>query len=87
LYELGFEREDVLNLFAFVDWMLTLPLDLETEFLREVEQLEAEREMRYVTSFERVARREGLLEAIELGLELKFGKNSFFYNGRNFPSL
>ena len=73
LYSQGFSRSDVLNLLAFVDWMLTLPLDLETEFKRSVEQLEAEFEMRYVTSFERIARREELLEGIELGLELKFG--------------
>lgn len=32
--------------------------------------------MRYVTSFERIARREELLKAIELGLELKFGTNA-----------
>ena len=73
LYSQGFSRSDVLNLLAFIDWMLTLPLDLETEFKRSVEQLEAEFEMRYVTSFERIARKEELLEGIELGLELKFG--------------
>ncbi|MEH1805550.1 cytosolic protein [Nostoc sp.] len=73
LYEQGFEREDVLNLLAFVDWLLTLPQDLEQEFRREVEQLEAEQRMQYITSFERNARREELLEGIELGLELKFG--------------
>ncbi|MEH1914819.1 cytosolic protein [Nostoc sp.] len=73
LYEQGFEREDVLNLLAFVDSLLTLPQDLEQEFRREVEQLEAEQRMQYITSFERNARREELLEGIELGLELKFG--------------
>ncbi|MEO0837977.1 MAG: cytosolic protein [Cyanobacteria bacterium J06641_2] len=73
LYEKEFSREQVLNLFAFVDWMLTLPLNLEREFLVEVEELEEEQRMKYVTSFERIARREELLGAIELGLELKFG--------------
>ncbi|MBD2775962.1 cytosolic protein [Iningainema tapete] len=73
LYLLGFEREDVINLLAFVDWLLTLPQDLERVFRQEVEQLEAEQRMRYITSFERNARREELLEGIELGLELKFG--------------
>jgi hypothetical protein len=73
LYQQGFEREDVLNLLVFVDWMLTLPLDLEAEFKTEVEQLEAEQRMQYVTSFERLARREALLEGIEVGLKLKFG--------------
>ncbi|RCJ14729.1 cytosolic protein [Nostoc sp. ATCC 43529] len=73
LYEQGFEREAVINLLAFIDWMLTLPLDLELEFKREVEQLEAQVRMQYVTSFERIARMESLLEGIEVGLKLKFG--------------
>ncbi|QLE58637.1 hypothetical protein [Nostoc sp. TCL26-01] len=73
LYEQGFEREDVLNLLAFIDWMLTLPLDLEREFQHEVEQLEAEQRMHYVTSFERSGIRLGLLKGISLGLKLKFG--------------
>ncbi|MBG1264819.1 cytosolic protein [Nostoc commune] len=78
LYQQGFEREDVLNLLAFVDWVLTLPQDLEREFLFEVEQLEAEQRMQYVTSFERSGIRLGLLEGIELGLELKFGASELF---------
>ncbi|BAY20099.1 hypothetical protein NIES21_59690 (plasmid) [Anabaenopsis circularis NIES-21] len=78
LYEQGFDRDAVLNLFGFIDWILTLPLDLEREFKTEVEQLEAQQSMPYMTSFERIARIEGLLEAIELGLELKFGSSSLF---------
>ncbi|WP_320073215.1 cytosolic protein [Nostoc sp. MG11] len=73
LYEQGFGREAVLNLLAFIDWMLTLPLDLEQEFQRELEQLEEEQRMQYVTSFERSGIRQGLLEGIELGLKLRFG--------------
>ena len=75
LYSQGFEREDVLNLLAFIDWMLTLPLDLETEFKREVEQLEAEQRMQYVTSFERSGIRVGVLEGIGASLEIKFGSD------------
>lgn len=78
LYQQGFEREDVLNLLAFVDWVLTLPQDLEREFQHEVEQLEAEQRMQYVTSFERSGIEKGKLEAllkgIALGLKLKFGE-------------
>lgn len=79
LYQQGFEREDVLNLLAFVDWVLTLPQDLEREFLFEVEQLEAEQSMQYVTSFERSGIEKGKLEAllkgIALGLKLKFSES------------
>jgi hypothetical protein len=73
LYEKELSREQVLNLFAFLDWMLTLPLELEREFEVEVEKLEEEQRMKYVTSFERNARRESLLEGIEVSLEVKFG--------------
>ncbi|MEM1394936.1 MAG: cytosolic protein [Cyanobacteria bacterium P01_H01_bin.150] len=73
LYEKEFSREQVLNLFAFLDWMLTLPLELEREFEVEVEKLEEFIRMKYVTSFERNARRESLLEGIEVSLEVKFG--------------
>jgi hypothetical protein len=73
LYEQGYEREDVINLFHFIDWLMSLPLDLELEFRHEIEQLEAEGRMPYITSVERSGIRQGLLEGIELGLKLKFG--------------
>lgn len=69
----GLNHKQVLNLFAFLDWMLTLPLDLEREFLVEVENLVEEQRMKYVTSVERIARRESLLKGIEVSLEVKFG--------------
>ena len=73
LYELGFEREDIINLFQFIDWIMSLPAELEREFWQEFRNFEESRRMPYITSVERNARREELLEAIELGLELKFG--------------
>ncbi|MEO1183191.1 MAG: cytosolic protein [Cyanobacteria bacterium J06636_27] len=73
LYEKEFNREQVLNLFAFVDWMLTLPLELEREFEVEVEKLEEFIRMKYVTSVERIARRESLLKSIPVCLRIKFG--------------
>ncbi|GAA6616932.1 hypothetical protein NUACC26_027400 [Scytonema sp. NUACC26] len=73
LYSQGFSEKEVLNLLAFIDWMLTLPLDLEREFKRSIEQLEAEQRMQYVTSFERSGIRLGVLEGIGASLEIKFG--------------
>jgi hypothetical protein len=77
LYEKGFERQDILNLFRFIDWIITLPKDLEASFRQELEQYEQERQMPYVTSLERMAKqegvREGLLSGIEVTLEIKFG--------------
>lgn len=81
LYERRFSREDVLNLFQFIDWVMSLPEELEQDFWQEVIHLEEERRMPYITSVERIGiqkgrvqgMREGLLAGIELGLNLKFG--------------
>lgn len=73
LYEKGYGREDVINLFGFIDWVMSLPQALEQEFWQEIQQLEAERRMPYITSVERSGIRQGLLEGISLGLKLKFG--------------
>lgn len=88
LYEQGYEREDIINLFQFVDWIMSLPQILEQEFWQEVIQLEEERRMPYITSVERIGIQKGieqgieqsrqqfkqiLLESIEMGLDLKFG--------------
>ncbi len=89
LYEQGYERQDVLNLFQFIDWVMSLPEELEQQFWREVRNLEEDLRMPYITSVERIGIekgieqgrqqglqqgiRQGLLEGISLGLELKFG--------------
>ncbi len=55
LYEQGFERQDIMELFLFVDWMMELPEGLKREFKTELEQYEQEKQMRYVSSIEKIA--------------------------------
>ena len=78
LYEQGLRREDVINLFGFIDWMMTLPAQLEKEFWQEYRDFEESLSMQYVTSVERFGIEKGKLEAllkgIALGLKLKFGE-------------
>ncbi len=84
----GYEREDIINLFQFVDWIMSLPQELEQQFWQEVINLEEERRMPHITSVERIGIQKGiqqgieqsrqqikqiLLESIEMGLDLKFG--------------
>ncbi|RUT00822.1 hypothetical protein DSM106972_072310 [Dulcicalothrix desertica PCC 7102] len=77
LYEKGFEEQEVINLLAFVDWMLTLPPDIESEFKLEVKQFEAGRRMKYVTSFERsgieIGRQEEALSLVTRQLNRRLG--------------
>jgi len=74
LYERGYKQRDVRNLFRFIDWLMRLPEELENEFWQEIRQYEEVKRMPYITSVERRAIRKGLEEAIELGLDLKFGE-------------
>ncbi len=50
LYEKGYGRSDVINLFGFIDWVMSLPASLEQEFRQEIQQFEAERRMPYITT-------------------------------------
>ncbi|GAA6622351.1 cytosolic protein [Scytonema sp. NUACC26] len=78
LYELGFSREDIINLFKLIDWIMSLPEELEQEFWQEFRNFEESKSMPYITSVERLGikkgKQEGLLEGISLGLKLKFGE-------------
>jgi hypothetical protein len=78
LYEGGFGAEDVRELFRLIDWMMELPPALENLFWREMERLEEERRMPYVTSVERIGMERGRkgaqLESIEDLLRDKFGE-------------
>ncbi len=73
LYERGYGREDIINIFRFIDWIMRLPEEAEEDFWQEICQYEEEKKMQYVTTGERIGFRRGMLEAIELGLSLKFG--------------
>ncbi len=50
LYERNYTRQDVLELFHFIDWVMSLPEGLAARFIETVIEFEGEKQMRYVTS-------------------------------------
>ncbi|NEO27184.1 MAG: transposase [Kamptonema sp. SIO4C4] len=80
LYQRGYERQDILELFRLIDWMMTLPPSLEENLTTEIYRYEEERKMPYVTNVERIGmekgrqegRYEGIREAILEVLEVRF---------------
>ncbi len=46
----------------FNDWIMVLPEDLASDFKAEVRSYEEARRMRYVTSIERLAKQEGMIQ-------------------------
>ncbi|MCG8348928.1 MAG: hypothetical protein MI924_14245 [Chloroflexales bacterium] len=77
LYQLGYERPAIIQLFRFIDWVMRLPAALERSFWQALRAFEAESHMTYVASVERMGIEQGcaagLRAAIRLGVELRFG--------------
>ncbi len=74
LYERNWTEEDIRQLFRLIDWIMDLPDELEAQFHEEMFHFEEEKKMPFITSVERHGFAEGFSEAIEFGLELKFGQ-------------
>lgn len=59
LYDQGYGEQDILELHNFLDWMMNLPEELEQEFQLELKTFEEARQMKYVTTIERMAEARG----------------------------
>ena len=69
LYKLGYCREDVVRLFQFIDWAMSLPDELEEGLWREIQKIEEETKMEYVTSVERIGIKKGMQEGMQRGMQ------------------
>jgi hypothetical protein len=65
LYKLGYGKEDVIQLFDFIDWVMALPEELEEELWTEIQKIEEERKMEYVSSVERIGIKKGIQQGIQ----------------------
>lgn len=69
LYTRGYTRQTILELFRFIDWLLILPDELERSLASDIEQLEEQQQMPYVTSIERIGIKKGRQEGLQEGLQ------------------
>lgn len=60
LFGRAYSKQDVLELFRFLDWVLALPAELAHPFQVGVRRLAKERRMPYISSIERLAMERGL---------------------------
>lgn len=60
LYERDYSRQDILNIYRFLDWILESPDELKQRFRDDLKRYEEEKQMPYVTSIERMGIAEGL---------------------------
>jgi hypothetical protein len=81
LYQFNYSRKDVLRLFRLIDWIITLPPELDDAYTHEVDLIEQEQKMAYVTSIERRGIRQGMqagqlkgsVAVLHTQIERKFG--------------
>ena len=62
LYRRGFEKQDIINLYRFIDWIMLLPAKMENAYHHEIMEFEEEEKMRYVTTAERIGMEKGRIE-------------------------
>jgi hypothetical protein len=67
LYGAGLGRNEILQLYCLLDWLMRLPEGLEREYKEELREFERSRAMPYITSIERMGREEGREEGREVG--------------------
>lgn len=73
LYERGLSAKDVRELFRLIDWLMVLPPPLHNTFLDELDLIQSEQRMPFVTSMERRGEAHGLRKGIRVLLNLRFG--------------
>ena len=69
LYERGYDRSTIINLFAFVDWLMILSSEAKVTFWQELRTYEEERQMPYITSVEQIGYDRGIKEGEVEGQE------------------
>ncbi len=73
LYRRGWERQRILDLFSILDWMMRLTPELERQLWQDIQVIEGELQMPYVTSVERMAIErgfnQGYLQGVQSGEE------------------
>jgi hypothetical protein len=62
-----------LGIFRFIDWIMTLPPELEEQFMPDIVAYEERERKPYVTSVERIAGRQARREMLLETLETRFG--------------
>lgn len=70
LYQKGYTKKDVIQLFSFMDWVMHLPEELSKQFWEEVVSFEEAHNMPYVTSVERIGIEKGIQQGIQQGMLL-----------------
>ena len=69
LYKKGYNKEDILLLYSFIDWLISLPEKENEIFHEEIVRFEEVKKMAYITTAERIGMKKGMEKGIKEGME------------------
>jgi hypothetical protein len=86
LYEKGFNKIQVQNLYRFIDWLIALPKPLELDYLEKIYALEEVKKMSYISTAEQLGMEKGMIRGesimLQMLLKRKFGEIQASYRDR-----
>ena len=74
LYNRGWDKQRIIDLIFVLDWMMKLPEHLKNQLWQNIDNLEQERKMAYVSSFKKIGIEKGLQQGLQAGAALALQK-------------
>ncbi len=71
LYEKGYSKKDILLLYKFIDWLVSLPEELTEKFHEEIKKIEEVKKVSYITTAERIGMKKGFEQGLQQGLVME----------------
>jgi len=62
LYDKGFKKAEVVNLYKFIDWLIGLSKPHELEYIHEIYELEEATKMPYISNAEKFGMEKGIVQ-------------------------
>jgi predicted transposase YdaD len=69
MYERGYSKQQILELFNVIDWMIQLPSSLNEDFLNTIYAIEEDKNMPYINTAEQVGLEKGRHEGELIGIK------------------
>lgn len=87
LFQKGYDRQAIINLLKFIDWILRLPAELNQKLRGDIEAIMPKETKMYISSFEKIAEDRGRQEGRQVGLGEAHEASIFKFVGKKFGSI
>ena len=94
LYLKGWVKNDIIMLYKFIDWVIALPKLFELKYNQEVQKIEEELQMPYITTAERIGIEKGIQQGVQQGIQqgIQQGESNFLlrllhYKFKDIPAI